>query len=35
VAAGPHALRELVEYHVDIGRLQVADLELLPARESA
>jgi hypothetical protein len=29
VAAGPHALRELVEYHIDIGRLHVSDLELL------
>lgn len=33
VAAGPHALRELVEYHIDIGRLHVADLELLPGSE--
>jgi hypothetical protein len=35
VAAGPHALRDLVEYHIDIGRLHVSDLDLLPATTSA
>jgi hypothetical protein len=32
VAAGPHALRELVEYYIDTGWLGVDDVQLLPER---
>jgi hypothetical protein len=32
IAAGPHALRDLVEHYIDTGSLAVGDLDLLRAR---
>jgi hypothetical protein len=35
IAAGPHALRELVEYYIDTGRLRVGDVDFLTKARAA